>query len=95
MKKDRPCSKILKIIHIGDVVIAIYDWLLIKLLSPFNPKAKQWINGRKDFYKNLPEISNETIPGFNKVGRKHFIIFLFITTAVVIKVLSIRHDFSG
>lgn len=33
MKKDRPCSKILKIIHIGDVVIAIYDWLLIKLLS--------------------------------------------------------------
>ena len=33
MKKDRPCSKTLKIIHIGVVVIAIVDWLLMKILS--------------------------------------------------------------
>ena len=46
--------------------LGIYFYgLLIKLLSPFNPKAKQWINGRKDFYKKLPEISNETIYWFH------------------------------
>jgi 3-deoxy-D-manno-octulosonic-acid transferase len=35
--------------------LGIYSYgLLIKLLSPFNPKAKQWVNGRKELFKNTP-----------------------------------------
>jgi 3-deoxy-D-manno-octulosonic-acid transferase len=46
--------------------LGIYSYgLLIKLISPFNPKAKLWINGRNDFFENLPSISNENIYWFH------------------------------
>ena len=46
--------------------LGIYSYgLLIKLISPFNPKAKLWLNGRKDFFKNLPPISNDNVYWFH------------------------------
>ncbi len=32
--------------------IRIY-FILVKIASPFNPKAKQWLNGRKDLFNRL------------------------------------------
>ncbi len=46
--------------------LGIYSYgLLIKLLSPFNPKAKQWVNGRKELFKNLPLVSQENVHWFH------------------------------
>ncbi len=39
--------------------------LLIKVISPFNPKANQWINGRKELFNNLPLVSNENVYWFH------------------------------
>ena len=42
--------------------IGIYFYgFILKLISPFNPKAKEWVNGRKSFFENLPKISNQNI----------------------------------
>ncbi len=40
--------------------IQIYG-LLIRIAALFNVKAKSWINGRKDFFKNLPELPKKPI----------------------------------
>ena len=44
----------------------IYSYgLFIKLVSTFNPKAKEWINGRKDLFKKLPNVANENVYWFH------------------------------
>jgi 3-deoxy-D-manno-octulosonic-acid transferase len=36
------------------IVISLYTWL-IRIVSPFNPKARQWVNGRKGWEQKLKE----------------------------------------
>lgn len=39
--------------------------LIIFLAQPFSPKAKLWVNGRKNFWRNLPNIHNKEVIWFH------------------------------
>jgi 3-deoxy-D-manno-octulosonic-acid transferase len=39
--------------------------IFILIASFFNPKAKEWIDGRKNFFKRLPELKNDNIYWFH------------------------------
>ena len=39
--------------------------IFIFIASFFNPKAKEWIDGRRDFFKKLPELKNDNIYWFH------------------------------
>jgi 3-deoxy-D-manno-octulosonic-acid transferase len=50
--------------QVYDVIIFIYH-TLIKISAPFNPKAKKWVEGRKNVYQNLQ--SNFNYPVSKKI----------------------------
>src|SRR5690554_3148028 len=39
--------------------------LMLKIAALFHPKAKKWVNGRKDFWKKAPQIKNENVIWFH------------------------------
>jgi 3-deoxy-D-manno-octulosonic-acid transferase len=47
-----------------NIGIHLYGFILF-LVSFFNPKAKLWINGRKDFFNKLPEINSNNLYWFH------------------------------
>jgi 3-deoxy-D-manno-octulosonic-acid transferase len=47
-----------------NIGIHLYGFILF-LISFFNPKAKLWINGRKDFFNKLPEINSNNLYWFH------------------------------
>ena len=66
----------------------------IRITSLFNPKAKEWINGRKNLLNNLPELSgkevvwfhcaslgefDQGIPLMNKIKSENSSIYLLVT----------------
>lgn len=44
--------------------IYLYGFLL-KIISPFHKKANLWVNGRKNFFKTLPEIKSKNVYWFH------------------------------
>ncbi|MDX1651857.1 MAG: glycosyltransferase N-terminal domain-containing protein [Brumimicrobium sp.] len=37
----------------------------IRIVSPFNPKARKWVEGRSDLWDRLPDVSNERVAWFH------------------------------
>ena len=76
-----------------NIGIRLYGLALL-LVSLFNPKAKLWINGRKDFFNQLPVIKqnnlywfhcaslgeyDQAIPVINEFKEKDPTIFILVT----------------
>lgn len=75
--------------------LAIRQYRLgISIASSFNPKAKQWIEGRKNYFKNLPKLNDKKViwfhcaslgefdmalPVMNLLKQKYPNIFLLVT----------------
>lgn len=49
---------------IYNIGIYLYE-IIIKIISPFNTKAKKWVLGRKDFFRKLPLIDKSNIHWFH------------------------------
>lgn len=60
--------------------LTLYVWL-IRLVAPRHPKARLWIDGRKDLYKRMAETIDPTdrivwvhvasLGEFEQIGRAH------------------------
>jgi len=44
--------------------IYIYGFLM-RLGALFHPKAKKWVNGRKNFWNKIPDLKNENVIWFH------------------------------
>lgn len=68
--------------------------LAIRATAAFNPKAKAWVDGRKDFFENLPNVESKNVvwfhcaslgefdmalPVMNLIKERHPGIFLLVT----------------
>lgn len=74
--------------------IRLYE-LAIRTAALFNPKAKNWVEGRKDYFEHLPKIPNDqkviwfhcaslgefdmALPVMNLIKERHQSIFLLVT----------------
>ena len=39
--------------------------IILRIGSLFHPKAKKWVNGRKNYWENIPNIDSENVIWFH------------------------------